>query len=72
MKLIVIIVVIMIAFYAGIICNDYWRDRERMGRLINRVCSECDAPTGRCEDDFLFIDDGPLCEECYDTLMENK
>lgn len=32
-----------------------------------QLCSICDQPTGRCEDDTLSIgDDGePLCEECW-------
>lgn len=32
-----------------------------------QLCSECEAPTGRCEDDSLYSDDerGPLCEECW-------
>lgn len=30
-----------------------------------QLCVECDQPTGRCEDDSIFIGDrGPLCEEC--------
>lgn len=31
-----------------------------------QLCTNCDEPTGRCEDDSLFIeDDGPYCEECW-------
>ena len=34
-----------------------------------QLCIECDAPTGRCEDDSLYLDDdqetGPLCEDCW-------
>jgi hypothetical protein len=31
-----------------------------------QICSRCDSPTGRCEDDTLSIGDGgPLCEECW-------
>ena len=34
-----------------------------------QLCSECDNPTGRCEEDSMFIDDtGPLCESCYRNL----
>jgi len=30
-----------------------------------QLCSVCDEPTGRCEDDSILTDDGlPLCEEC--------
>ena len=38
-----------------------------------QMCTECDAPTGRCEDDSLFVDEtGPLCEECFEALREDK
>lgn len=31
-----------------------------------QLCFKCEAPTGRCEDDSLWIeDDGPYCEDCY-------
>ncbi len=31
-----------------------------------QLCSICDQPTHRCEEDELRIeDDGPFCEECY-------
>lgn len=30
-----------------------------------QLCSNCDSPTGRCEEDTIFDDDGnPICEEC--------
>ena len=37
-----------------------------------QLCSECEAPTGRCEDDSIFTEDdtGPLCEECYNQILE--
>lgn len=39
------------------------------------MCSECDHPTGRCEDDSLYADDdhevGPLCVECWQDLRED-
>lgn len=32
-----------------------------------QLCVECDAPTGRCEEDSIYVEDaGPLCEECCD------
>lgn len=32
-----------------------------------QLCSECECPTGRCEEDVLSIgDSGPLCEMCYE------
>ena len=31
-----------------------------------QLCSLCDEPTGRCEEDSLYFEDGmPLCEDCY-------
>jgi hypothetical protein len=31
-----------------------------------QLCAKCGEPTGRCEDDSIFIEDeGPLCEACY-------
>ena len=32
-----------------------------------QLCTLCDEPTGRCEEDEMWIEDlGPLCESCYD------
>ena len=36
-----------------------------------QLCSECDEPTGRCEEDSMWSDDGePLCETCYAAKQE--
>ena len=36
-----------------------WRDGTDM------TCSECDEPTGFCEEDGIWTEDGdPLCSEC--------
>lgn len=37
-----------------------------------QLCSRCDEPTGRCEDDSLFTDadEGPLCEGCWRVTQE--
>ena len=36
-------------------------------------CIKCDEPTGRCEEDSLYIGDaGPYCEECFDALSGKK
>jgi formylmethanofuran dehydrogenase subunit E len=32
-----------------------------------QLCSECDEPTGRCEDDQLDGPNGPVCEACAET-----
>lgn len=43
-----------------------WDARNYPG--TRQLCIKCDAPTGRCEEDGLFSDDGdgPLCTECYE------
>lgn len=35
-----------------------------------QLCVRCDQPTGRCEDDSIYADDGegPLCEACGITV----
>ena len=30
-----------------------------------QLCTVCDEPTGRCEEDTLELGAGPLCESCY-------
>lgn len=35
-----------------------------------QLCTNCDEPTGRCEEDSMYIEDvGPLCETCRDNLI---
>ena len=36
-----------------------------------QLCVLCDQPTGRCEDDSMYADDGqgPLCEECFCVIQ---
>ena len=42
-----------------------------------QLCHTCDEPTGRCEDDSIYTEDGdgPLCLECWhktpEYIMEN-
>jgi hypothetical protein len=44
--------------------HEKWNSHEYPG--TRQLCTKCDDPTGRCEDDSLYFgDDGPLCEECY-------
>jgi hypothetical protein len=35
-----------------------------------QLCSKCEEPTGRCEDDSLYSEDesGPFCEACWTDL----
>ena len=38
-----------------------------------QLCDLCHEPTGRCEDDSLYMDDEPdvlLCESCYEIKLE--
>jgi len=42
-----------------------------------QLCSRCEQPTGRCEDDSLYNgDEGPVCEQCWlppsDELPESR
>ena len=36
-----------------------------------QLYSQCEEPTGRCEEDSMFVGDiGPLCEECWSALSK--
>ena len=36
-----------------------------------QYCSRCGDPTGRCEEDSMYVEEeGPLCEECNTALEE--
>jgi len=39
-----------------------------------QLCCVCDLPTGRCEEDAIYLTDGtgPLCVECYGKTEECK
>ena len=38
-----------------------------------QLCIDCGNPTGRCEDDSIFVEEtGPLCEECRDFFKAIK
>ena len=44
-----------------------------------QLCDRCGDPTGRCEDDSLFVYDetgdvreGPLCETCWEELCPEE
>ena len=48
--------------------HEQWNASNYPG--TRQLCSACDAPTGRCEDDSLYAEadddwEFPLCEECY-------
>lgn len=58
--------------------HEKWNSGNYPGTL--QICTVCDSPTGRCEDDSLFSDedeiDGetsrPLCEECWGKTQPTK
>lgn len=45
--------------------HEVWNSYNYPGTL--QLCSICEEPTGRCEDDSIYFEDetGPLCEDCY-------
>ena len=47
--------------------HEAWNSGHYPG--TRQLCIRCDAPTGRCEDDSLELDDGtgPLCEDCWEN-----
>ena len=53
--------------------HERWNARNYPGTL--QLCCLCEQPTGRCEEDALYVepaaldDDatGPFCPECYET-----
>ena len=53
--------------------HEHWNATNYPGTL--QLCSECDAETGRCEEDSIYLGDdgeiGPLCEECYETMKDS-
>ena len=50
--------------------HERWNAENYPGTL--QLCCQCDDPTGRCEEDSIYLDDdtGPLCEECYHQTEE--
>ena len=44
--------------------HESWNASHYPGTL--QLCSICDEPTGRCEEDAIWTSEGePLCENCY-------
>lgn len=39
-----------------------------------QLCTLCEEPTGRCEDDSLYADDesGPYCEKCWLEMRDRS
>ena len=55
--------------------HEAWNARNTPGTL--QLCYECEMPTGRCEEDSIFLEPavpdgssyGPLCEDCCEKRM---
>ena len=45
--------------------HEAWNAKHYPG--TRQLCVDCDAPTGRCEDDAIYDaqGNGPLCVECW-------
>lgn len=52
--------------------HEAWNAQHYPG--TRQMCSLCNEPTGRCEDDAIYREDGsgPLCEECRNESDEYK
>ena len=52
--------------------HERWNSRNSPGTL--QLCCACDQPTGRCDEDAIYIEPivpdgsscGPFCIECYE------
>ncbi len=52
--------------------HEAWNSRNYPG--TRQLCYKCEEPTGRCEEDSLYNDngtDGPFCENCYELYISN-
>lgn len=46
--------------------HEVWNTEHYPG--TRQLCSECNEPTGRCEEDTLrSVDNEPLCKECWEA-----
>ena len=50
--------------------HERWNSHNYPG--TRQLCSICEEPTGRCEDDSIYLEDetGPLCVICYQKSDE--
>lgn len=47
-----------------------WNARNYPG--TRQLCDYCGEPTGRCEEDAIYVgDDGPLCFDCATKAKES-
>lgn len=51
--------------------HEQWNARHYPG--TRQLCAECDAETGRCEEDSLYADErGPLCDKCWEEAHDDE
>ena len=52
--------------------HEAWNARHYPG--TRQLCTLCDEPTGRCEDDSLYASDesGPYCEKCWMEMRDRN
>ncbi len=51
--------------------HERWNEKNYPG--TRQLCSVCEEPTGRCEDDSILTEDGaPLCEGCYEKTKPKE
>lgn len=48
--------------------HEKWNSYNYPG--TRQLCCLCNSETGRCEEDSIDTDDGPICEECYAKSKE--
>lgn len=49
--------------------HEQWNDLHYPG--TRQLCCVCEEPTGRCEEDSIYVDDkGPLCELCFTDELD--
>ena len=51
--------------------HEVWNSQHYPG--TKQLCCNCDRPTGRCEDDAIYVDgEGPLCMDCKRISISQK
>ena len=49
--------------------HEAWNAHHYPG--TRQLCAACGSPTGRCEDDAMWVDGaGPLCSDCRAELLQ--
>jgi hypothetical protein len=49
--------------------HESWNSSRYPG--TRQLCCKCEEPTGRCEEDSVYNEDGlPLCDDCYDDELK--